>query len=159
MKLLFYTVIGIFIIIGLLFVVLSLASRKQPELGLLNAQLRACPATPNCVCSERQDDRAFVEPLRYTSTAEEAWRRIKQAIVAKGGEIVTEQDAYLHVRFVTPLMRYVDDVELRLDETKQLMHIRSASRVGRSDLGANRQRVARIRAAFDQADAAKPLNY
>jgi len=45
-------------------------------------------------------------------------------------------------------MRYVDDVELRLDENKQLIHVRSASRVGHSDLGANRKRVARIRAAF-----------
>ena len=150
MKLLLYTVIGILFIIGLLFVFLSLASRKQPELGLLDGQLRPCPATPNCVCSEWPVDGAFVEPMSYTTTAEEAWGRMKQAIIATGGEIVTGQDAYLHARFVTPLLRYVDDVELRLEADKRLIHIRSASRVGRSDLGANRQRVGRIRAAFDK---------
>jgi len=156
---LLYIIIGISLIIALLFVVLSISSRKQPELGLLDGQLRACPATPNCVCSEWQGDGAFVEPLPYTTTAEEAWGRIKQAIVATGGVISTEQGDYLHARFVTPLMRYVDDVELRLDANKQLVHIRSASRVGRSDLGANRQRVTRIRTAFDKAEPGQLLNF
>ena len=148
MKIFLYSVIGILVIIGIMLVVMSIASRKQPELGLLNGQLRPCPASPNCVCSEQQVEGAFVEPLSYTITAEDAWPRMKQAIVETGGVVVTEQDGYLHAHYVTPLMRYVDDVELRLDKNKQLIHVRSASRVGHSDLGANRKRVARIRAAF-----------
>ena len=150
MKILLYSVIGIIVIIGLLLVVLSMSSRKQPELGLLNGQLRPCPATPNCVCSEQQVEGAFVEPLVYTTTADDAWRKIKQAIVETGGVVLTEQNGYLHARYKTPLMRYVDDVELRLDENKQVIHIRSASRVGHSDLGANRKRVGRIRATFEK---------
>ena len=150
MKIVIYTVIGIVLIIGIMLVVLSIASRKQPELGLLNGQLRPCPATPNCVCSEQQVEGAFVEPLVYTATADDAWRKVIQAVVETGGVVVTEQDGYLHAQYETPLMRYVDDVELRLDENKQLIHVRSASRVGHSDLGANRKRVARIRAAFDE---------
>ena len=150
MKILLYTVIGIIVIIGIMLVGLSIASRKQPELGLLNGQLRPCPATPNCVCSEQQAEGAYVEPLGYTTTEEEAWRKIKQAIVATDGAVVTEQDGYLHAIYETPLMRYVDDVELRLDENQQLIHVRSASRVGHSDFGANRKRVARIRNAFDK---------
>lgn len=148
MKILLYTVIGVFLIIGVLFIALSISSRKQPELGLLDGQLRACPATPNCVCSEWPIEGAFVEPLSYSIAHDDAWRSIQQAIVATNGELVTEQGGYLHARFVTPIMRYVDDVELRIDEDKHLIHIRSASRVGHSDLGANRQRVSRIRAAF-----------
>lgn len=62
MKLLFYIVIGLFLIMSLLFVALSIASRKQPELGLLDAQLRPCPRTSNCVCSEQQAGSSFVEP-------------------------------------------------------------------------------------------------
>ena len=148
MKIFLYSVIGIFVIIGIMLVVMSIASRKQPELGLLNGQLRPCPASPNCVCSEQQVEGAFVEPLSYTTTAEDAWHRMKQAVVETGGIVVTEQEGYLHARYLTPLMRYVDDVELRLDENNQVIHVRSASRVGHSDLGANRKRVARIRAAF-----------
>lgn len=98
MKILLYTIIGIFLGIGLLFVVLSVSSRKQPELGLVNGQLQLCPATQNCVCSELQVEGAFVEPLNY---------------------------------FIA-----VD---------KHIIHIRSASRVGHSELGANRKRVIRIR--------------
>lgn len=128
---------------------LSISSRKQPVLGLLDGQLRACPASPNCVCSEWPGEQAFVEPLGYTTTAEDAWRSIKQAIVETGGVIATDDDGYLHARYVTPLMRYVDDVELRLDEKKRLIHIRSASRVGYSDVGVNRQRVGTMRSVFE----------
>ena len=150
MKILLYSVIGIFVIIGLLLVGLSLSSRKQPELGLLNGQLRPCPATPNCVCSEQQVEGAFVEPLAYTTTGDVAWREIKYSIVETGGDVLTEQDGYLHAVYETPLMRFVDDVELRIDENNQVIHVRSASRVGNSDLGANRKRVTRLRAAFDK---------
>ena len=155
MKILFYTVAGIFFIIGLLLVVLSLSSRKQPGLGLLNGQLRACPATPNCVCSEWQVEGAFVEPLSYSIAHNDAWRSVKQAVVETAGVVLTERDGYLHARYVTPIMRYVDDVELRIDEDKHVIHIRSASRVGHSDLGANRARVARIRAAFHKQAGAE----
>ena len=150
MKILLYSVIGIFLIIGLVTVVLSISSRKQPELGLLNGQLRPCPASPNCVCSEQQVEGAFVEPFVYTTTADDAWRKLKQSIAETGGVVLTEQDGYLHAVYETPVMRFVDDVELRLDENNQVIHVRSASRVGNSDLGANRKRVARIQAAFDK---------
>jgi uncharacterized protein (DUF1499 family) len=42
----------------------------------------------------------------------------------------------------------VDDVELRLDADQGLIHIRSASRVGRSDFGVNRKRVKDIMLAL-----------
>ena len=147
-KMLLYVIVGSMLIVGILFVALSLSSRKQPELGLLNGQLRPCPVTPNCVCSEWPSEGFFVEPLSYSIAHADAWQSLQQGIVALGGEVVSEQRGYLHVRFVTPIMRYVDDVELRLDADKHIIHIRSASRVGHSDLGANRQRVARIRTAF-----------
>ena len=150
MKLLLYPVIGIFILVGIYLVGLSISSRKQPELGLLNGQLRPCPETPNCVCSEQYVEGAFIEPLVYTDTADEAWRKIKHAIITTGGNVLTERQGYLHARYETTLLRFVDDVELRLDENTQMLHIRSASRVGKSDLGANRKRVARIRAVFNK---------
>lgn len=150
MKILFYAVVGIILIVVIMFIVLSIASRKQPELGLLNGQLRPCPATPNCVCSEWPEAGAYVEPVVYSIARDAAWDGIKQAIIETGGEIVTVQPGYLRARYVTPLMRYVDDVELRIDEDGHVIHVRSASRVGHSDLGANRLRVNRIRGAFDR---------
>ncbi len=148
MKILLYIFIGIIIIIGIYFIALSISSRKQPELGLLNGQLRVCPATLNCVCSEQGS--SVIEPLSYITQADVAWDRVKQIIVTTGGKIITEQAGYLHAQYETPLMRYIDDVELRLDVSQQRIHIRSASRVGYSDLGANQKRVSLIRMAFNK---------
>lgn len=129
---------------------LSIASRKVPELGLINGQLRPCPPTPNCVCSEWKVEGAFVEPLGYSTSANNAWDTIKKTINKTGGNIVSEQNTYLHATYQTPLLRFIDDVEIRLDERQKLIHIRSASRVGRSDMGTNRKRVAGIRMIFEK---------
>lgn len=148
MKLFIYFVAVLVIILGVVLIAFSIASRKQPELGLLNGQLQPCPVTPNCVCSEHRVDGAYIEPLSYTDTAAEAWAKIKRVISETEGMVLTEKADYLRIVYETPLLRYVDDVELRHDKNKQRIHIRSASRVGQSDLGANRKRVEKIRAAF-----------
>ncbi|MDH5408783.1 MAG: DUF1499 domain-containing protein [Gammaproteobacteria bacterium] len=148
MKILFYLVIGLPVIIAMVFIILSIASRKQPELGLVNNQLQACPSSPNCVCSEFSAGDAYINPLEYSIARKDVWQDIKTVIKSTGGEILQGDEQYLHAIYVTPLMRYVDDVEFRLDMDHHVIHIRSASRVGRSDMGANRKRVERIRAAF-----------
>lgn len=159
MKMLIYVVIGLFAVIGLYFVGLSVYSRKAPQLGMLNNQLRACPPTPNCVSSEQEGTGDYVEPLKGTTTLDDAWRNAKMAVVESGGHIMTEHDGYLRAYFVTSLMRYVDDVELRRDPEHQVIQIRSASRVGRSDLGANRSRVAKIRMAFSKLNVPGPSRH
>ena len=63
-------------------------------------------------------------------------------------EIITESSDYLYAEFTTPLMGYVDDVEFYLDRNAGVIHVRSASRLGQSDLGLNRKRVEAIRAEF-----------
>lgn len=150
MKLFIYTIVGLVVIIVVVLIAYSVASRKEPELGLFNGQLRPCPATPNCVCSEYQDESAYVEPLSYTVTAEQAWAKIKRVISETGGSVITEKVDYLRVAYETPLLRYIDDVEFRLDRNTQRIHVRSASRVGQSDMNVNRKRVAKIRIAFNK---------
>jgi len=150
MKFFNYTIAALVIIIGAVLIVFSVASRKQPELGLHNGQLSPCPETPNCVCSEYQVESAFVEPLTYTTTAEQAWAKIKQVISETGGSVIIEDADYLRVVYETPLLRYVDDVEFRQDKNLQRIHVRSASRVGESDLGVNRKRVEKIKIMFSK---------
>ena len=150
MKFFIYTIAALVIIIGAILIVFSVASRKQPELGLHNGQLSPCPETPNCVCSEYQVESAFVEPLTYTTTAEQAWVKIKQVISETGGSVIIEDADYLRVVYETPLLRYVDDVEFRQDKNLQRIHVRSASRVGGSDLGVNRKRVEKIKIMFNK---------
>ena len=65
-------------------------------------------------------------------------------------KIVSEQDNYLHIEFTSRIMRFVDDVEFYFNDTKKIIQVRSASRVGRSDFGVNRKRVEMIRSEFEQ---------
>lgn len=133
----------------------SLASRKQVTVGLVNQQLRPCPDTPNCVCSEDKQHHAFIQALSYQGEVASAWQAARQAIIATDGKIVSEHPDYLHALYVTPLLRFRDDVELRLDRENRQIHIRSSSRTGRSDLGTNRKRVEHIRSSFGQILGAK----
>ena len=115
-----------------------------------DGRLSPCPASPNCVCS--QDDEVIhqIEPLRFVGAPREAWQRLATVLTQlPRTRIVTTDSTYLHVEFTTPLLRFVDDVEFLLDETAAVIHVRSASRVGHSDLGANRTRIESIRRLFE----------
>ena len=137
------------LVVPLVWGLLALPSWRRPVLGLVEGRLRRCPDSPNCVCSEGETGEHALEPLDYTGSAEAAWSRLVAVVEAHSqAHIVTREAGYLRVEFVTPLMRYVDDVEFRL--SAQVIHVRSASRVGRSDLGANRSRVEALRLAFQQ---------
>ena len=144
---------GVTLAIGMYFVYLSIMSRKQPLLGIENDKLLACPATPNCVCSEYPNSPGYVSPLEFTVSGDEAWGKINQVVKTVGGNILKEQTGYLHASFRSRLFRYIDDLELRLDEKHQLIHVRSASRVGHSDFGVNKKRIDSIRALFNPAES------
>jgi uncharacterized protein (DUF1499 family) len=63
-------------------------------------------------------------------------------------KVMTDSDTYLHVEFRSLVFRFVDDVEFLADDDAKVIHVRSASRVGHSDLGANRRRIETIRARW-----------
>jgi len=130
----------------LFFVVLAVLSQQEPKhLGLKGGQLRACSDAPNCVCSEgfmKGDKVHFIQPFPANH---DAWKSLQQSIIQQGGKLEKVEEYYLHATFSSPIFHYVDDVECRWDETEAVIHIRSASRVGHSDLGANRQRVETLR--------------
>ena len=60
--------------------------------------------------------------------------------------VVKAEAGYLYAEFSTRIMGYVDDVEFVLDETAGAIQVRSASRLGSSDFGVNRERIESIRA-------------
>lgn len=151
MKVIAYSFAVLVIIVIVLLIGLSVASRKQPELGLVEGQLRPCPATPNCVCSEYPGKDSYIEPLAYAGPVDAAWTSIRRVVAQTGGEVIVAKDNYLHAVYQTPLLRFVDDVEFRLDAEQAVIHVRSASRVGRSDLGANRKRGEKIRERFGES--------
>ncbi len=120
---------------------------EKPE--LVDGKLRPCLGTPNCVCSENPGSPGWIEPITFgPMAADEAWTMLKEVIDGMGGVVQSEESEYLWSTFTVPLLGFVDDVEFRLDKTDTVVHVRSASRLGFSDLGVNRSRVEDIRRRF-----------
>lgn len=130
-----------------------------PPVGLIDGKLRACPSSPNCVCSQDADTEHSIPALKYAGDASVAWGKLQGVIRGlPRTRVVSADDKYLHVEFTTALMRFVDDVEFLLDSEAKTIHVRSASRVGHSDLGTNRRRVEEIRKRFDSALQSGPAH-
>ena len=117
------------------------AGKRPDNLGVSNGKLADCPGTPNCVSSQSDDAKFKIKPLASVTIAQ-----IKSAIEGmEGSKIVEEKEDYLYAEFTSKLMGYVDDVEFYADKQTNVIQVRSASRLGKSDLGVNRQRVEAIR--------------
>lgn len=116
--------------------------RTPDGIGLQDGRLRPLPARPSAVSSQTGDERRQVAPLAFCGSLEQT-RRILLAAIRKypgRARIETETPSYLHCVFTTKTLRFRDDVEFLLEEKSRLVHFRSASRIGYSDLGANRRR-------------------
>lgn len=126
---------------------------RPDNLGVNNGKLAACPNSPNCVSSQSSssDETHFIQPLKYTSTPEKALVDLKATIESEDRtKIIEESPDYLYAEFKSALMGFVDDVEFYLDSSSNTIHVRSASRLGQSDLGVNRKRIETIRTNFNQ---------
>ena len=124
------------------FSIIGCTGNRPVDLGLKDGYLRPCPSSPNCVNSMVNEDEVHrIEPFRGVSLAE--LRELLQN--EESVEIVTDHDNYLHAEFTSLIMRFVDDVEFFSIAEEQVIHVRSASRLGSSDLGANRRRVEGLR--------------
>jgi len=131
-----------------------LAGTRPTNLGNSVGQLIPCPKTANCVSSQSVDSTHNIKPLTYNSSAQEAFTNLKSAIATfDRAKIVQETDNYIYAEFTLPIVKFVDDVEFVLLDEAKVIHVRSASRLGESDLGVNRQRVENIRTKFAQIQA------
>lgn len=118
---------------------------------LVNGKLRPCPGTPNCVSSETADPTQKVDPFTFSGSAEQVWDALKTVVAENGGAVRYSDKEYLWSTFTVPVFGFVDDVEFRLSREEGVIHVRSSSRLGFSDLGVNRGRVGQLRGAFRNA--------
>jgi uncharacterized protein (DUF1499 family) len=138
------TLIG-FAVFWLVVFAVNLASKTVAG-GVVGGRLASCPNSPNCVSSQADDAAQFVEPLKLAGDPAATREKLKAALARLGGTtVVKEETNYLHAVAVTPFFRFRDDLELLINPTNGVVHIRSASRIGASDLGTNRKRVERLR--------------
>lgn len=135
--------------VGSWVVVQFLGRNPPPGLGPSEDGLAECPDTPNCVCSDcEQSDK--LPPLEFFSEPAVAKAALKGALAKMKIEVIAEQENYLHAVATTPIMRYRDDLEFLIEPEEKKIQFRSASRLGKSDLGKNRARLKEIFALLEK---------
>jgi len=144
--------IFIALISSIIIILTSGCGRTMPEgLGLNNNKLIECPDSPNCVSTQSQKEQAKMTPIKYAVNDETAYKLLLQVIEGnKLANIITKTNNYIHAAYHTKSKVFIDDVEFFIDADAKLIHFRSASRVGHSDLGANRKRMEKIKNEFSQ---------
>ena len=131
---------------------LSCAGEPPASLGLHGSTLSPCPASPNCVSSDAADPSHRVPPFELAIPSPEAWQIAGSAVSSLPRTVVVVQTPdYLHAECSSALFGFVDDLELQLRAPERLIAVRSASRLGYSDLGVNRARVEALRTLLVQA--------
>jgi len=132
------------------------------DLGVHDGRLKPPSTTPNSVSSQAalypghpQRGYAQIDPLPAAGGDAKATIARLAALLAQrpDARIVEQRPDYLRVEFTTRWPRFVDDAEFWADPAAGVVQVRSASRLGRSDLGANRERIEALRAQLTPGGA------
>lgn len=136
-----------------------LQGQAPTDLGVREGRLKPPSATENSVSSQAglyptAPMRAYAEiaPLALRGDGPATIARLRSLIEATPGAVVVEaRPDYLYARFQSRWLGFVDDVEFWFDPAAERIELRSASRLGRRDLGVNRARIEALRTALATA--------
>lgn len=155
LKWLLITIVAL-VVLGIVAGQLGMLSGKAPaDLGVTDGKLKRPSNTNNSVTSQAKlwpgptTSKADIPPFNIPagSTAAATLATLQKAIEATPGMRITQNKPdYLRAECTTRLLKYVDDLELWSDPAAGVIHVRSASRLGREDFEANRKRVEALRA-------------
>lgn len=129
------------------------------DLGVHDGRLKPPSMTENSVSSQTalypdhpQRSYAAIAPLALRGDGPATLARIQTIVAGMAGATVVRSEAgYLYVQFTSSGLKFVDDTEFWFDPVNKVIQVRSASRIGRGDLGVNRKRIEIIRAALAAA--------
>ena len=124
----------------LLFFFAGCAGERPTNLGVSQEKLSPCPETPNCVSSFSSAEENKIKPLSGSIIEIKALLEKMDRV-----SIIIEEQDYLYAEFKSSILGFVDDVEFYFNPNENLIHVRSASRIGKSDFGVNRKRIEEIR--------------
>ena len=143
-------ILGIFLTLSSSFIRPGTAWAESSKLGLHDGYLSVCPESPNCVVSQNGDSKHEIEPIPYHVERDRAFATLLKVIPAvPRTEVVEKTDNYVRATSKSRIFKFTDDVEFYLPPDEKVIHVRSASRVGESDLGVNRRRIEQIRLALE----------
>lgn len=126
---------------------------SAPEKPAAGATLPPCGPLPNCVNSEIGEGGEAVDPIAASPAQ---WRALKTWLAGQPDwTVTTDSGDFVQAVAKTPLMRFRDDVQLRFDAAAGVIQVRSSSRLGIGDMGANRARVEMLRQQVSGASPAQ----
>lgn len=125
-------------------------SARPKQIGVRQGRLAPCPGRPNCASSQAESRRCRVEPLFFKGAPGEAMTRLT-AIVERMPRttLIAEREGYVHFECASKWLGFVDDLEFLYQPGSDRIDVRSASRLGYSDMGVNRKRIEAIRKEFN----------
>ena len=135
-----------------------LRGRTPADLGVRDGRLKPPALTPNSVSSQAdlypnhpQQAFASIQPLKFSGDADPAMARLVALLHnTKGMVVIAQEPEYVYAQSTTALLKFTDDVEFAVDREAHVVHVRSASRIGRKDFNVNRARIETIRAQFEK---------
>lgn len=141
----------LFCFILVLFFTRNFPPKKPASIGIQAGSLALCGNKPNCVCSVDNRPNHMISPWNWAGSEANGIEKIEALVnLFPRTRVISKSGNYLHAEFRTLIFGYVDDVEFLVDVVAKKIHIRSASRLGYSDLGANLSRVETLRTLFAQ---------
>jgi glycerophosphoryl diester phosphodiesterase len=145
---------ALFFLIG--FLMMGCSSFQARDLSQKSLSIADCPSSPNCVSSQSKSDSHKVEPFKFVGSIPE-FHKLAERVQTDlpRTQIIRIEGPYVHFVVTSKLFRFKDDVEFYFLESESLIHVRSASRLGYSDLGANRARVELIAKIVSQFQVPK----
>ena len=119
---------------------------------MLGGKLLKCPDTPNCVSSEKLNAAShYIDPIIIpAAVTSDPLPALKGVIVDMGGSIQAHDGDYVAAVFSSAIFGFADDLEVRVDAAENVIHIRSASRVGHGDAGVNRKRIKLLKKRYTE---------
>ncbi|MBT9549368.1 MAG: DUF1499 domain-containing protein [Hydrogenophaga sp.] len=134
-----------------------LTGRQPADLGVKQGRLKAPSNTPNSVSSQAdlypdhpQRAEAMIEalPLKHGDASASVQALVTALSSLQGVSIIEQRHDYVHAEAQTPWLKFVDDMEFWVNPERQVIEVRSASRMGRKDFGVNRLRIEALRRTY-----------
>ena len=135
----------------------SFPGKRPTYLGVEAARLPPCPSSPNCVSSDAADPAHSIAAFALAIPFHEAWLAVRESVESlPRTKIISETSDYLHAECTSAVFGFVDDLELHLRTAEKVVAVRSASRLGYSDLGVNRRRIEDLRGLLVKRGILRP---
>jgi uncharacterized protein (DUF1499 family) len=107
------------------------------------AEISSCLPSPNCKSSLTDSENHKMVPWQADK---KKWKKLKNIILKMPRTKLVKADKnFYHFVFTSAIFRFKDDVYFYYDDKKNLIHFKSASRIGYSDLGTNEKRLKNIK--------------